>query len=64
MKRLLTYNQGLLDRFPLKLHFDDYTAQQLWQMARAMLSDHHFVLTGKADQLLGEAMERAVGFNA
>lgn len=60
MKRMLTYNQGLLDRFPLKLHFDDYTAEELWQMAQAMLYDHHYALTDAADALLHTAMERAV----
>lgn len=60
MQQLLQTNQGLLDRFPLKFHFDDYDAEQLFQIAVGILDQHHFSLTTEATARLLGIMQRAV----
>lgn len=60
MQRLLRVNPGLLDRFPLKLHFEDYDAQQLWQIAFDFLTSLSFKLTETASQRLRQVMEQVV----
>lgn len=60
MEAMLRFNPGLLDRFPVKLHFEDYDAEQLFEMACKSLADSHYTLTSAASKLLLEKMYQAV----
>lgn len=52
MRILLQSNPGLKDRFPLRFYFDDYTAEELLEMAHRSLQQRNFILTPEADQQL------------
>lgn len=45
MNRFLQTNPGLESRFPVRLHFADYTVSELLQMVAAYLSDHQYQTT-------------------
>lgn len=52
MQQLLQINPGLQDRFPLHFHFDDYSADELMDMACYLLQKRHFELTEEAETQL------------
>lgn len=52
MDMMLTSNPGLIGRFPYKFHFEDYSAEQLMEIARRKLKQEDFVLTADAETLL------------
>lgn len=52
MQLLMRTNPGLQDRFPLQFHFDDYTADELREMAHRYLEKRSFQLTPAADEAL------------
>ena len=52
MRILLQSNPGLKDRFPLRFYFDDYTAEELLEMAHRSLQQRNFILTPEADRQL------------
>lgn len=60
MQKLLRLNPGLKDRFPLCFHFDDYTADELYEIALRTLQRRNFVLTAGAEKklrcVIGEAV--------
>lgn len=60
MQALFRLNPGLKDRFPLRLHFDDFTVDELMEMARHLLSERNFELSESADIRLAKLMEEAV----
>lgn len=60
MECLLRGNPGLRSRFPHHYHFDDYTADELMQIARNTLSVEDYRLTPEAESLLHETVEEAV----
>ncbi len=47
MRRLLDTNPGLTSRFPNKLHFADYTAEEMFEIAETMLESENLVLKDK-----------------
>jgi stage V sporulation protein K len=49
---MLQSNQGLRERFPIRIHFDDYTADELLQIAHYTCAKRGFVLTTEADERL------------
>ena len=59
MKELLRTNPGLKDRFPLHFHFDDYTSDELLEIAHRTLKARNFSLTQEADKYLKELIEKA-----
>lgn len=59
MQALLQFNQGLFDRFPLKLHFADYDGEQLCQIATDMLREANYTLTPAAARRLSELTNEA-----
>jgi stage V sporulation protein K len=59
MKMLLEMNQGLRDRFPLALHFQDFTDAELLEMAVRLCAQKGFVLTDGAMEALREVIARA-----
>lgn len=60
MERLMQTNQGLKGRFAHHLHFDDYTAGELMQIAHNLLAEHQYTLTDGAQVLLRSIVERVV----
>ena len=60
MQALFRLNPGLKDRFPLRLHFDDFTADELTEMARHLLAERNFELSEAADVRLAKLIKEAV----
>lgn len=60
MQGLFRLNPGLKERFPLRLHFDDFTADELMEMARRLLAERNFELSGSADIRLAKLIGNAV----
>lgn len=60
MQALLRVNPGLHDRFPLKFHFDDYSSEQLYQMAVNLLMAQNYVLSDEAARMLRQTTDKAV----
>lgn len=52
MKKLLSMNPGLKDRFPTHLHFKDYNAQELYDIACLLCKEQGYRLSSKAAQEL------------
>lgn len=59
MQTLLRSNPGLKERFPLKFYFDDYSADELYEIALRLLHKRKFVLTREAELQLKEVIARA-----
>ena len=56
---MLKTNPGLKDRFPLTFHFDDYSADELMEIACRMLRNGNYQLTDTAHKQLAGLMEKA-----
>lgn len=57
MKDFLKTNTGLESRFPLRIHFPDYTAHELLEIAQLMISSKGFTLTDESKTVLREQLE-------
>ena len=57
MDRMMRVNQGLQGRFPHKFHFDDYSEEELMQIATAMLDKNGYSL----DTAAREALLKGIG---
>ena len=54
MEKMMLMNQGLEGRFPYKFHFDDYSADELMQIAEALFAKNDYALSASArDALFG-----------
>lgn len=60
MQRMMQANRGLRDRFQHRLHFADYTADELMQMARNLLERKAYRLTAEAGQALRRLVEETL----
>ena len=60
MDALFSMNDGLEGRFPYKIHFADYDADQLMQIAARVLAQEQFILTPDAQSLLQQTIASAV----
>ena len=60
MERLMQMNPGLKSRFTHRFHFDDYTADELLQIADTLLQSRQYVCTPDARRALETAVRRAV----
>ena len=60
MDELMTMNPGLEGRFPYKFHFEDYSADQLMQIAMGLLNKDQYVLTDEASCLLWQVIRNTV----
>lgn len=58
MERLMQMNRGLEGRFPYRFHFDDFTADELMQIARDLLARDGYLLSPEAETLLAEVIGR------
>jgi stage V sporulation protein K len=54
---MLQSNQGLRERFPISIHFDDYSAAELWEIAHYICDQRRFTLTPEADERLRRYIE-------
>ena len=60
MDALFSMNDGLEGRFPYKIHFADYDADQLMQIAARILAQEQFILSPDAQTLLQQTIASAV----
>ena len=60
MQAVMKHNPGLKERFPLVFHFDDYTAEELMEIARCVCNGNNYDLTPEADARLYRLIENAV----
>lgn len=60
MERLMQQNQGLKGRFPHHFHFEDYSADELMQIALRLLEAKGYQLTNEAHERLQTVVEEAV----
>ncbi len=58
MEDFLETNPGLHSRFPLTIHFPDYTDIELYKIALGMLEQREYTLTAQAQQELVRAIRR------
>lgn len=59
MMNMMKTNPGLKDRFPLTFHFDDYSAEELMEMACRTLKAGNYRLTDDAHKCLNTLIEKA-----
>ena len=60
MMEMLETNPGMKGRFPYHFKFDDYSAEELMQIARNLLKDSDYVMTQDAEKRLEETVREAV----
>ena len=61
MERMMLMNQGLEGRFPYKFHFDDYSPDELMQIAEALFAKNDYALTASAREALSSGIVEACG---
>lgn len=61
MAKLCASNPGLASRFPVRLHFSDYSVDELMQMTARYLAYNDYTLTGQVGQRIREVIQRASG---
>ena len=59
MDRMMLVNQGLEGRFPYKFHFDDYSEDELMQIAVNLLAKSDYRLLPDADEALRAGIKNA-----
>ena len=60
MEQMLEMNPGMKGRFPYKFNFEDYNAEELYQIAYNLLNRADYILTPAADERLKEVIRDAV----
>ncbi|MBR1804330.1 MAG: ATPase, partial [Muribaculaceae bacterium] len=60
MKQFIESNPGLRSRFNRYIHFDDYTAQELFQIFEKNTAQYDFSMTDDAAAFLRERLEERV----
>lgn len=60
MDGLMSSNPGLVGRFPYKYHFENYSAEELLQIAEKILEKDDYVLTPEAQSLLSQTIRKTV----
>jgi stage V sporulation protein K len=60
MRKLLETNPGLKSRLPTELHFDDYSAEELLEIAEQMLLQDVMMLSMEAQQKLKQVLQEIV----
>lgn len=60
MNQMLEMNPGMKGRFPYKFNFEDYNADELFQIANALLAKSEYVLTSDAECRLKETIEETL----
>ena len=60
MQAMLSTNVGLAGRFPYRYHFDDYSAEQLMEIACRLFESDDYLLTSEAAQELQNTITQAI----
>ena len=60
MQAMLSTNVGLAGRFPYRYHFDDYSAEQLMEIARRLFERDDYLLTSEAAQELQKTITQPI----
>merc|ERR1712072_1207530 len=60
MQRLIASNPGVRSRFPVQVLFEDYSEEELMQIAEKMLLDDVLVLSHSATQALQQLLQKLV----
>ena len=60
MQAMLSTNVGLAGRFPYRYHFDDYSAEQLMEIACRLFERDDYLLTSEAAQELQQTITQAI----
>ncbi|MBQ3191620.1 MAG: AAA family ATPase [Bacteroides sp] len=60
IRQMLEMNPGMKGRFPYKFHFDDYNADELFQIACNKLKREEYVLTSESEAYLKETIAETV----
>ena len=60
MQAMLSTNVGLAGRFPYRYHFDDYSAEQLMEIACRLFERDDYLLTSEAAQELQKTITQAI----
>ena len=60
MMEMLETNPGMKGRFPYHFKFDDYSSDELMQIAKNLLKDSDYVMTQDAEKRLEETVKEAV----
>lgn len=60
MNQMLEMNPGMKGRFPYKFNFEDYNADELYQIAFRLLARSEYVLTPEAEALFRETIGETV----
>ena len=58
MDAMFSANPGLSGRFPYRYHFEDYTKEQLLEIACRLLSNEEYILTDEAAAVLEDAISQ------
>lgn len=59
MQEMLRSNPGLRDRFPLKFHFDDFSEEELVEVALGLASERQYRFTPRAEVQLRRIVHQA-----
>lgn len=60
MERLMQVNPGLKGRFPHQFHFEDYSADELMQIAARWLEQNQYQLSAEAHELFSLTVSKAL----
>ena len=60
MNQMLEMNPGMKGRFPYKFNFEDYDADELFQIASGLLAKSEYVLTPEAELRLKETIKETL----
>ncbi|MDR1380866.1 MAG: AAA family ATPase [Tannerella sp.] len=60
MEAMMQMNSGLKGRFPYTFHFEDYSAEELMQIAENLLNGEDYQLTGEARSFMQSTVEETV----
>lgn len=64
MQAMLDTNPGLAGRFPYRYQFDDYSAEQLKQIARHLLERDEYILSEEAAKAMQEAINQTLSMKS
>lgn len=64
MEAMLNTNPGFAGRFPYRYQFDDYSADQLMEIARHLLERDEYILTDEAVEAIQNAIDQAVSMKS
>ncbi|GBF11345.1 MAG: AAA family ATPase [Tepidibacillus sp.] len=60
MESFIRSNPGLHSRFPIQLHFDDYSIEQLLDIAEVMVNEREYILSSSAKQKLKQFLTEEI----